>query len=89
MAPSPAFASGSGVRPAALIGNIVPPPPRLAAVMRSALSAGADSEARRAFSVLWQDRVKHILIDKSDDPGLIVRLEMSAEAGPAPAADIA
>ena len=69
--------------------EIVPPPPRLAAVMRNALSAGEDSEARRAFSVLWQDRVKHILIDSCDDPGLIVRLEMNALAEPAPSADVA
>lgn len=68
--------------------EIVPPPPRLAAVMRNALSAREDSEARRAFSVRWQDRVKLILIDSCDDPGLIVRLEMNAQAGPAPSADI-
>ena len=52
--------------------EIVPAPPALQALMPRLL-AGSASEAERAdFGRLWQMRVKHILIDQRDDPGLVV-----------------
>lgn len=52
--------------------EIVPSAPEMKELMQTALAGTAGDEEKKEFSRLWQDRVKRILIDHADDPGLVV-----------------
>lgn len=52
--------------------ELVPPAPEMKELMPLVLSGAAGDEERKEFGRLWQDRVKRILIDNADDPGLVV-----------------
>jgi len=52
--------------------EIVPHLPAMKALMPLVLAGAADDEEKKEFGRLWQDRVKRILIDHADDPGLVV-----------------
>ncbi|MFA7239454.1 MAG: FmdE family protein [Sulfuricellaceae bacterium] len=52
--------------------ELVPPDPALKELMPLVLSGAASDEEKKEFGRLWQDRVKRILIDQADDPGLVV-----------------
>ncbi len=49
----------------------VPRPATLAALMRKALTPGADAATRKAFADAWQGWVRTILVEHADDPALI------------------
>lgn len=49
----------------------VPGDPRLRDLMAACLAGDAPDETEREFGRAWQDRVRAILIDHADDPGLI------------------
>lgn len=55
----------------------VPPPPGLRERMAEALAPAATAEQQRVFGVLWQDRVRRLLLDHADDPA-VVRIEVPA-----------
>lgn len=49
----------------------VPADPRMGELAPLIMSGRADESARELFGTLWQERVKRILIDHSDDPRLV------------------
>ncbi len=49
----------------------VPPDENMFTLMQSLLAGQAQTPDHAAFAVLWQDRVRRILIDHVDDPALI------------------
>ncbi|HEY0843971.1 MAG TPA: hypothetical protein VGE12_01290 [Noviherbaspirillum sp.] len=51
--------------------NHVAADPRTSLLLKRILSGLAEQEERAEFGVLWQDRVRRILIDHADDPELI------------------
>lgn len=53
----------------------VPPDPEMRALLSRIQGEGATAEERRQFGVLWQDRVRRILLDHGDDPELVTLLE--------------
>lgn len=53
----------------------VPPRPDMIALISPVQSGDATAEERRRFGLLWQDRVRRILIDHIDDPNLIALSE--------------
>lgn len=52
--------------------ELVPPTPLMKELMPLILAGAAGAEEQKEFGRLWQDRVKRILIDYADDPGLVV-----------------
>ena len=52
--------------------EVVPPNPETMPLMQKMLGGSADAGDRRRFTELWQDRVRRILIDDRDAPGLVV-----------------
>ncbi len=52
--------------------ELVPAAPGMKELMQKTMMGVASAEERREFGVLWQDRVKRILIDHADDSGLVV-----------------
>lgn len=50
----------------------VPPGPEMKALLSRIQAADATTEERQRFGLLWQDRVRRILIDHVDDPELVV-----------------
>lgn len=50
----------------------VPAAPEMKDLMAAVLAETAGDEEKLEFGKLWQDRVKRILIDHADDPGLVV-----------------
>lgn len=63
--------SGGGVN-VSYRADIVPPAPAMKALMPGVTSGTASAEEGREFARLWQDRVRRILIEHRDDPGLVV-----------------
>ncbi len=63
--------SGGGVN-VSYRADIVPPAPAMKALMPKVTSGTASAEEGREFARLWQDRVRRILIEHRDDPGLVV-----------------
>lgn len=51
--------------------SVVPADPAMMPLMQACLSGQAGAEERRAFGLLWQGRVRRILLDHADDPALI------------------
>ena len=49
----------------------VPADPRLGGLLGAILGGTADDAARRLFGELWQARVRRILIEHADDPGIV------------------
>ena len=52
--------------------------PRTAPLLRKLLEGVATPEEAAEFAVLWQERVKRILVDHADDPALITATEGAA-----------
>ncbi len=50
----------------------VPPAPAMQQLMPKVTGGSAAPEERREFGRLWQERVRHILVDHRDDPALVV-----------------
>ena len=51
--------------------EMVPADPRLGGLLGAILGGSADDAARRLFGELWQARVRRILIEHADDPGIV------------------
>ncbi|OAN52296.1 hypothetical protein A6A04_00965 [Paramagnetospirillum marisnigri] len=51
--------------------ELVPADPEMRDRLQSLLSGRGDAEDAQRFAQLWQDRVKRILVDHADEPGLI------------------
>jgi hypothetical protein len=41
-------------------------------LMQKTMMGIASADERREFGVLWQERVKRILVDHADDTGLVI-----------------
>jgi hypothetical protein len=53
----------------------VPPAPEVPALLSRLLGGSADDEERRQFRIVWQDRLRRILLEHGEDPDLVsVRL---------------
>ena len=52
--------------------ELVPPTPAMRELMPMVMAGAASGEEVKEFGRLWQDRVKRILIDHIDNPGLVV-----------------
>jgi len=52
--------------------DIVPSAPAMRELMPAVLSGEATAEESREFGRLWQNRVKRILVDHCDHPGLVI-----------------
>lgn len=52
--------------------ELVPPSPAMKELMQKTMMGIASADERREFGVLWQERVKRILVDHADDTGLVV-----------------
>ncbi len=50
----------------------VPSAPAMQQLMPKVIGGSATSEEHREFGRLWQERVRRILIDRRDDPALVV-----------------
>jgi len=50
----------------------VPGDPRMRGLLQQSMSGVATSEDAALFGVLWQDRVRRLLLEHSDDPGVVV-----------------
>ena len=50
----------------------VPADPRLGRMLPGLLRGDANAEEAALFAILWQDRVRRILLDHHDDPNLVV-----------------
>jgi len=60
--------------------EIVPLSEAVKGLMRKALAGTASAEERREFALLWQDRVKCILVDAANDPRLVTLASGQARA---------
>lgn len=58
--------------------NRVEADPRASTLLRKILAGLAAQQERSEFAALWQDRVRRILIDHADDPGLIIEASGAA-----------
>lgn len=63
--------SGGGVN-VSYRADSVPPAPAMKALMPRVTGGTASAEEGREFVRLWQDRVRRILMEHRDDPGLVV-----------------
>lgn len=52
--------------------ELAPPSAAMKELMQKTMMGIASADERREFGVLWQERVKRILIDHADDAGLVV-----------------
>lgn len=52
--------------------DLVPPAPRMRELLQKILMGDGDASALGEFGILWQDRVKRVLIDNADNPEMIV-----------------
>ena len=52
--------------------ELAPPSAPMKELMQKTMMGIASADERREFGVLWQERVKRILIDHADDTGLVV-----------------
>lgn len=60
---------------------VVPGDPAMMPLLQACLSGQAEAETRRAFGVLWQGRVRRMLLEHADDPALVrLRPAPSAQA---------
>lgn len=51
--------------------SVVPVDPAMMPLMQACLNGQAGAEERRAFGLLWQGRVRRILLEHADDPALV------------------
>jgi hypothetical protein len=51
--------------------EMVPPSPEMAPLMARVVGGVADAAEHAEFGRLWQDRVRRILLEHGDDPGLV------------------
>lgn len=51
--------------------EVVPPPAAMAPLMARVIGGNATPIEQVEFACLWQDRVRRILIESADDPGLL------------------
>lgn len=51
--------------------EMVPPSPEMQPAMVSVMSGEADAATRETFGRLWQERVRSILLEHADAPGLV------------------
>jgi hypothetical protein len=51
--------------------ELVPADPEMRICLHGVLGGSADAQEARRFGELWQDRVRRILVDHADDPGLV------------------
>ena len=51
--------------------NSVPADPRLGDLLPAVVHGRADAEQRQLFGLLWQERVRRILLEHHDDPALV------------------
>lgn len=49
----------------------IPPAPQMRILMGQAMDPEASPEIRAAFGSVWQDRVRRLLLEHADDPGVI------------------
>lgn len=68
--------TGAGVRLALDFTN-VPSSPQMRMLMGQALAPDASAEVRKAFGEVWQDRVRRLLQEHSDDPDVILVARVS------------
>lgn len=59
--------------------SAVPHAPDMAAVMPRAVAGEADEAVLARFALLWQDRVRRMLVEHADDPKLIHLYDWEAE----------
>lgn len=52
--------------------EMVPADPRLGGLLGAILNGTADDATRHLFGVLWQERVRRILIEHFDDPAIVI-----------------
>ncbi|MDN5377735.1 MAG: hypothetical protein PWQ42_1031, partial [Sulfurospirillum sp.] len=52
--------------------DVIPPSVRLQELMKKVLSQNADQKEKKEFGLLWQDRVKKILIDNRYNKEMII-----------------
>lgn len=52
--------------------DLVPPAPRMRELLQKILMGDGDASDLGEFGILWQDRVKRVLIDNADNPEMIV-----------------
>lgn len=52
--------------------ELVPPLPAMKELMQKFMAGIASTEERIEFGLLWQERVKRILIDNADNPELVI-----------------
>jgi hypothetical protein len=52
--------------------NVVPPSARLQEVMKKVLNQSANEQEIKEFGILWQDRVKKILLDNIDNDKMVI-----------------
>lgn len=55
----------------------VPPAPQMRMLMGQAMAPDASAEVRKAFGEVWQDRVRRLLLEHADDPGVILVARVS------------
>jgi len=48
--------------------RVIPTSPEIQALLRQCLDGSGDGEALRRFGILWQERVRCLLLDHGDDP---------------------
>lgn len=62
--------NGQSVSASLQLGH-VPPDPRLGPLLQELLAGKGDADQAALFAELWQDRVRRILVEHFDDPGLV------------------
>jgi hypothetical protein len=61
--------------------ELIPAAAEMAPLMARVVGGVADADERAAFARLWQERVRRILLEAADSPGLIVALAAPVAAG--------
>lgn len=69
--------TGGAVQLAMHMGRVAADP-RTGELLKRILSGLAEAQERSEFALLWQDRVRRILIDHADDPELITAAAITA-----------
>lgn len=63
--------TGASVTLAYAAGAVAPPDPAMSPLLQKVLGGQGSGEDRKAFGALWQERVRRILIDESENPRLV------------------